>query len=256
MISHRNVIANTLQICTFDKPARRSIDYQEVALGLLPQSHIYALIITCHCSTYLGDQVIVLPKFEIQQYLSAISRFKINILYIVPPIVIAMAKNKALLDSFDLGSVRTIFTGGAPLGPEIADTLHAQYPTWTIRQGYGLTETCTVVCSTSPDDVWFGSSGSIISAVECRLVTSDGHEVTNYDQPGELFVKSPSVVLGYLKNETATKETFVTDGQGGRWMRTGDEAVIRKSQQGHEHIWIVDRIKELIKVKVRGRRII
>ena len=61
------------------------------------------------------------------------------------------------------------------------------------------------------------------------------------------MVKSPSVVLGYLNNPQANKETF-QDG----WMRTGDEAVVRKSPQGNEHIFIVDRIKELIKVKVSG----
>lgn len=251
MISHRNVIANTLQITTYDKPARHSIspDYQDVALGLLPQSHIYSLIVICHCSTYRGDQVMVLPKFDIKHYLSAIATYKINTLYLVPPIIIAMIKNKPVLDKFDLSSVRSIFTGAAPLGAEVADLLQKQYPHWMIRQGYGLTETCTVVCSTNPDDVWIGSSGSIICGIECRLVSTEGSEVTGYDRPGELLVKSPSLVLGYLKNEQATKETFIEDAKGGRWMRTGDEAVIKKSPKGHEHIWIVDRIKELIKVK-------
>ena len=73
--------------------------------------------------------------------------------------------------------------------------------------------------------------------------------MTAYDQPGELVIKSPSVVLGYLNNPQANKETF-DDG----WMRTGDEAVVKKSPQGNEHIFIVDRIKELIKVKVSGLR--
>jgi long-subunit acyl-CoA synthetase (AMP-forming) len=76
-------------------------------------------------------------------------------------------------------------------------------------------------------------------------MTPEGKEVTSYDTPGELVVRSPSVVLGYLNNEKATKETF-EDG----WMRTGDEAVVRVSPKGREHIFIVDRIKELIKVKV------
>lgn len=109
----------------------------------------------------------------------------------------------------------------------------------------GLTETCTVVCSTAPDDIWYGSSGSILPGIECKIVTVEGNEITGYDQPGELLVKGPAVVLGYLNNEKANKETF-QDG----YMRTGDEAVIRKSSKGNEHIFIVDRIKELIKVKV------
>lgn len=86
----------------------------------------------------------------------------------------------------------------------------------------------------------------MIPGTEARIVTADGNDVTGYDQRGELLVRSASVVLGYLNNEKATAETFV-DG----WMRTGDEAMIRKAPSGNEHVWITDRIKELIKVKVR-----
>lgn len=109
----------------------------------------------------------------------------------------------------------------------------------------GLTETSTVVCSSPVSDIWFGSSGSLLPSTEARIVTIEGIEITGYDQPGELVVRSPSVVLGYLNNDQANRETF-QDG----WMRTGDEAVVRKAPSGNEHIWIVDRIKELIKVKV------
>ncbi|EDU41677.1 long-chain-fatty-acid-CoA ligase [Pyrenophora tritici-repentis Pt-1C-BFP] len=76
------------------------------------------------------------------------------------------------------------------------------------------------------------------------LVTPEGEEITGYDQPGELLIKSPSVVLGYHNNEKANAETF-QDG----WLRTGDEALFRKAPSGHEHLFIVDRIKELIKVQ-------
>ncbi len=77
-------------------------------------------------------------------------------------------------------------------------------------------------------------------------MSPDGVELTGYDQPGELVVRSPSVVLGYLNNAKANKETF-RDG----WLYTGDEAVFRRGPKGNEHLFIVDRIKELIKVKVR-----
>jgi long-subunit acyl-CoA synthetase (AMP-forming) len=156
-----------------------------------------------------------------------------------------MTKNQDTLAKYDLSSVYSIFTGAAPLGKETAEDLQRIFPKWAIRQGYGLTETCTVVCSTSVNDIWFGSSGSILPGIECRIVTPEGKEVTEYDQPGELLVKSPAVVLGYLNNDKANAETF-QDG----YMRTGDEAVIKKSPKGYEHVFIVDRIKELIKVKV------
>ena len=90
-MSHRNVIANTLQISAFEKPNRDRLraelgrDYQDVGLGVLPMSHIYSLIVVCHVSTYRGDQVIVLPKFEMKSYCEAIQRFRINTLYLVNP---------------------------------------------------------------------------------------------------------------------------------------------------------------------------
>src|ERR1700761_5352942 len=165
MISHRNVIANTLQICVFDKLSRDQLKppgadtYLENALGLLPMSHIYGLVVICHASVFRGDGVVVLAKFEFKQYLQAVQDHKINTLYLVPPIIILMTKNKQVLDQFDLSSVKAIFTGAAPLGEETADDVNKMYPSWLIRQGYGLTETCTVVCSTPNFDIWFGSSG-------------------------------------------------------------------------------------------------
>lgn len=114
-----------------------------------------------------------------------------------------------------------------------------------------MTETCTVVCSSAEEDIWFGSSGSIIPGFNAKIVSSEGVEITEYDKPGELVVQSPTVVIGYLNNHKANEETFIADTDGkGKWMRTGDEAVIKKAPSGHEHVFIVDRIKELIKVKV------
>ncbi|KAL8857672.1 MAG: hypothetical protein Q9178_005837 [Gyalolechia marmorata] len=250
-ISHRNVISNTLQISTYESPSRERLKKSggpyagtEVALGLLPQSHIYSLVVICHATIYRGDQVINLPKFDLHSYLNAIQRFKINILYLVPPIMITMAKNKSKCDEYNLKSVRGLFTGAAPLGEETAEQFQKDYPAWQIRQGYGLTETSTVCCMTAPDDIWLGSSGSFLPMVEARIMSMEGIEITGYDQPGELVIKSPSVVLGYLNNDEANRETF-QDG----WMRTGDVAVIKKSPKGNEHCFIVDRIKELIKVK-------
>ncbi|PNS18045.1 4-coumarate--CoA ligase-like 7 [Sphaceloma murrayae] len=251
MISHRNVIANTMQIDAFETKYRQSLvepgnnAYMENCLGLLPFSHIYGLIVVCHVSLYRGDGVIVLPKFEMTSFLQSIQKFHIATLFLVPPIIINMVNSKQTLQKYDLSAVKTIFTGAAPLGEETADEVQKIFPKWLIRQGYGLTETCTVVSSTIPDDIWFGSCGSLVPGFECKLISIEGNEITGYDQPGELWARGPSVTLGYLNNVKATRETFV-DG----FMRTGDEAVFRKHpKSGHEHLFIVDRIKELIKVK-------
>ncbi|KAL4738401.1 hypothetical protein BDV11DRAFT_215974 [Aspergillus similis] len=250
MIAHRNVIANVLQMTALEKSwrdARRNADgsyYSDVLLGLLPQSHIYGLVVICHAGTFRGDQVIVLPKFELRTCLAAVQRFKISVLFVVPPIIITMLRSPEVCAEYDLSSAVALLTGAAPLGQETALDFQKIYPKVAIRQAYGLTETATVVTATHFDDIVLGSSGWLIPGVEARIVTPDGEDITKYDTPGELWVRAPSVVLGYLNNEKATKETF-SDG----WMHTGDEAVIRKSAKGNEHVFIVDRIKELIKVK-------
>lgn len=84
MVSHRNVIANTMQYATFETPTRDKVGIvTQSVLGLLPLSHIYGLVVTAHGCPYLGDEIIVLPKFEMPTFLSAIERFKINLLFLV-----------------------------------------------------------------------------------------------------------------------------------------------------------------------------
>jgi long-subunit acyl-CoA synthetase (AMP-forming) len=91
----------------------------------------------------------------------------------------------------------------------------------------------------------------LLPGIRAKLLSLEGVEITDYNQPGELVVQSPAVVLGYLNNDKANRETFIEDTDGrGQWMRTGDEAEIRKAPSGNEHVVITDRIKELIKVKV------
>ncbi|RTE69225.1 hypothetical protein BHE90_016397 [Fusarium euwallaceae] len=249
MVSHFNVIANIMQLTTFESFYRRrhSIDSQ-VLLGLLPFSHAYGLVIMAHVAPYRGDQVIVLPGFRLDTFLTAVQRFKIEQLNIAPPILVQMVSSHKKCKEFDLSSVRFVYTGGAPLGSETLQTLSALYPHWHLGQVYGMTETAVVVTSTSESDILYGSSGSLLPSMRAKIVDTDGNEVTIPETPGELIVQGPSVTLGYLNNEKATAETFFWDNDG-RWIKTGDEAIVRKSPQGHDHFVIVDRIKELIKVK-------
>jgi acyl-CoA synthetase (AMP-forming)/AMP-acid ligase II len=111
-----------------------------------------------------------------------------------------------------------------------------------------MTESSTVVCSTSEHDICAGTSGSLIPGARAKVVDPDGKEINEYGKPGELLVQSPSVTLGYLNNEKATAEAFVWD-EDGRWLRTGDEVIVTRADSGYEHITVVDRLKELIKVK-------
>jgi long-subunit acyl-CoA synthetase (AMP-forming) len=112
-----------------------------------------------------------------------------------------------------------------------------------------MTETATVITMQLPNDQIDGSSGVLVPNMEAKLIDPvSGEEKTEYNTPGELWVSGPNVTMGYLKKEKETNETFTFDKAGRRWIHTGDEVEIRLSDKGQEHYWIVDRIKELIKV--------
>ena len=221
-----------------------------VILGVLPHSHIYGVMYISHLHTYRGDSIIVFPRFDMQQMLDGVQNYKIDILTIVPPIIVAMSKSADLLRKYDLSSVKIVLSGGAPLAEETINGLLKQYPNWVVRQGYGSTEAAAAVTHTCPTDPWSGSSGSVIPETVVKILDSQGVEVTGCDQEGELWVRSPSIIPGYLDDEPATRETIYEEADG-RWLRTGDVGMFCKAASGDEHLFIVDRIKEMIKVKVR-----
>lgn len=112
-----------------------------------------------------------------------------------------------------------------------------------------MTETAVAVTVPSEHDIVKKTSGSLLPGFKLKIMDTEGIEITEYDKPGEIVVQSASVVLGYLNNEQATAQTFVHEDDG-RWIRTGDEGLVTMTPSGNEHVVIVDRIKELIKVKV------
>ncbi|KAI1163461.1 hypothetical protein F5B18DRAFT_619575 [Nemania serpens] len=250
MIAHRNIIANVMQIRWHEETARKENGIEtQTQTGLLPMSHIYALVVTVNTGAYRGDGVIVLPRFELKTLLESIQRFKINFMHLVPPIIIQLLRNQDLCAEHDLSSVRFIYTGAAPLGAETHEDMLKAFPAIKLGQGYGMTETSTVAVSTAEHDIVVGTSGSLLPGVRARLIDEEGREITEHGRRGELLLQSPSVTLGYLHNERATTDTFVFDEDGGRWIRTGDIAVVSRSPAGHEHFAVVDRLKELIKTK-------
>ena len=243
MISHRNVIANTIQIKEF---YGINLPEKAIALGLLPFYHIYGLVVILHAEMLMGNTVVLMPAFDLEKFLDAMTAYKLTKLFLVPPLVVRLTKDPSVAKrGRPLASVTELFCGAAPLAPQLMNDMRKICHEGALfRQGYGMTETCTVTLITHHDDVWDGSVGSCVPDVYLRLMTPEGKEVTEYDTPGELWVKGPNVTLGYYKNKSATDECYV-DG----WLRTGDEAVVRVSPGGKEHFFIVDRLKELIKVK-------
>lgn len=246
-VSHKNVIANTMQFTAYE--ANNTQKKPEMGLGVLPQSHGFHLLLIAHASVYRGDGVVVLQAFDMRIALQAIQEYRIARLWLIPPIIIAMTRASMMMRKYNLSSVDTVFVGSSPLTTETAVEFSKLIPGCTFVQAYGLTEAAILVCVSNREDVVFGSCGHLIPGFEGRLLGSDGSFVSGYNTPGELVLRSPSVMIGYYKNEEATKDTFTNDG----WLRTGDLVEIRKSAKGYDHIFIVDRIKELI--KVRGQQV-
>jgi long-subunit acyl-CoA synthetase (AMP-forming) len=160
--------------------------------------------------------------------------------------IVAMTKAADVLKQYDLKSVNSVVFGASPLSMETISFFSDLLSGCSFLQGYGLTETCCIVTFTSPDDAVFGSCGNLLPGVEARLIDKNGQEISQHNCPGELFIRSPSVVLGYYGNEEASKNMLTDDG----WLRTGDLVEFRQSPEGHSHLFVIDRLKELIKVRV------
>lgn len=138
MISHRNVISNIMMMKIYDQAGRKAagVDTQ-VTLGLLPFSHIYGLVVCGLYAMSTGDELVVLPRFELKSFLEAIQKFRIEQMAVVPPILIQMLSNRDLCSKYDLSSVRFAFSGAAPLGSETMEDILKVYPNWHVCQGYG-----------------------------------------------------------------------------------------------------------------------
>jgi acyl-CoA synthetase (AMP-forming)/AMP-acid ligase II len=233
MLSHHNLVANLVQI-----NAALNYEANERALAVLPFFHIYGMQVLMGSLLSTGATIITVPRFDMQQVLGLIQKHKITQLFAVPPIVLGLAKTP-LLDQYDVSSLRKIFSGAAPLGAELAEEA-AKRVGCPVVQGYGMTEISPVSHITPGFDARAGSSGVTVSNTLSRIIDSDGVDM-GPNEEGELLIKGPQVMLGYLNNESASRETVDADG----WLHTGDLA--RIDEDGY--MTIVDRVKELIKYK-------
>ncbi|KAF8073408.1 phenylacetyl-CoA ligase [Lyophyllum atratum] len=247
-IAHYALIANVIQIAAHNNVNKDYCDYDDqryrpgdVAIGVLPFYHIYGLVINLHYILFSAMALVVVPKFNFVEMLNSIVRHRISHLLLVPPQVILLCKHPAV-KNYDLRRyIRMIMCGAAPLSHEVNQQLFELLPDAHIGQAYGMTETCTATTMWPIDQKrgTSGSAGQLLPGTVSRIIKSDG-SLAGYDEAGELYIKTPSVALGYANNAEATKETFI-DG----WVRTGDEAKIDRKGE----IWILDRLKEIMKVK-------
>lgn len=240
-LSHRNLVANVAQC-----QGLIDVTEEDRVLALLPFFHIYGMTVLLNIALERRATLVTMPRFDLTEFLRIISEHRCSYLFIAPPVGVALAKHP-LVDDYDISSVRALFSGAAPLdtalGEAVARRLDAR-----VRQGYGMTELSPVSHVIPPawEGIPLGSIGVPIAGVTCKLVDIEtGEEIDRPTEgrsaPGELWVKGPNVMLGYLGRDDATAETIDSDG----FLHTGDIAVI----DADGITFIVDRLKELIKYK-------
>ena len=236
MLTHYNLVAN---MCQMD-----GLDYfhsDDTLLCVLPLFHIYGLVVVLNMGLHLGATIVIMPRFDLELFLELIQKYRVTLSHIVPPIVLKLAK-EPLIDNYDLSSLKMIFSGAAPLGADLSQECMKRIGCG-IRQGYGMTETSPVTHSSPADPAMMrhGSVGTAAPNTEVKLVYPATEVELGPNQEGEVCVRGPQIMKGYLNNDEATARTVDTD----NWLHTGD--IGYADENGH--FFIVDRVKELIKYK-------
>jgi acyl-CoA synthetase (AMP-forming)/AMP-acid ligase II len=242
MLTHRNLVANVCQSTYPESRVKTDDGYaRERAIAVLPFFHIYGLVVIMNIPLYRGATVVTTPRFDLAEFLRVIQDYRITRAWVVPPIVLALAKHP-LVDEYDLSSLEYVNSGAAPLSAEL-EVACGQRLGCHMQQGYGLTETSPVThwVSDKLADTLPGSIGPAIPNTECRIVDVATEQDVPAGEPGELCIRGPQVMKGYLNNPEATAHAIDAEG----WFHSGD--VARLDEDGS--VWIVDRIKELIKYK-------
>jgi len=239
MIAHQNVIAQCLQIIQITPSDLKKI------LAVLPSFHITGLVHALHLPALINAEVIMLPSFTMKSMLDTVVEYQIRELLLVPPILIRLVRDP-IVDEYDLSFLRRFSSGAAPLSEEIIQLLKKKFPQTGFKQGYGMTESCSCITAHPPSLYDYKNAhavGTVVASTTVKIVKDDGTE-GGVGEPGEILAKGPQIVMGYLNNEKATRESFDADG----YLHTGDQGCIDELGV----ITITDRIKEMIKVKGIG----
>lgn len=240
MLTHRNLVANVAQV----RPSLL-ITPEDRLLAVLPFFHIYGMTVLLNFALRARAALVTMPRFDLVEFLRIVSEHRTTWVFVAPPIAVALAKHP-LVDQYDLSHVKVIFSGAAPLDGALASAVSKRIGALVI-QGYGMTETspATHLIPNERTDIDPASVGLLVTGTEARLLAEDGTDVEipaeGASEPGELLIRGPQVMKGYLNRPEATADMLDADG----WLHTGDVATATADGVFR----IVDRLKELIKYK-------
>ncbi|KAJ1820843.1 hypothetical protein LPJ56_001340 [Coemansia sp. RSA 2599] len=239
VLTHRNMIANALQINGVKKLDAPRAHARDVFLGLAPFCHAYGLSYVLHSSVSLGGTVVVMAKYSFESFLAVIQRYRVTYGYLVPPIVCALSKDPRV-DSYDLSTMATVLSGGAALSPTLIEATEQRLPGTKIVQGYGMTEMSPAITMLATVHSNAASIGMLMPGCDAMIIDDEGRELPE-NSPGELCFRGPNIMARYWNNAEATRDILDADG----FLHTGDIGYI----DSEGFFYITDRKKELIKYK-------
>ncbi|KAI8570078.1 hypothetical protein RHMOL_Rhmol01G0005300 [Rhododendron molle] len=232
MLTHKGLVTSVAQQVDGDNP-NLYFHSEDVIMCVLPLFHIYSLNSVLLCALRVGAAILIMQKFEINALLELVHKYRVTIAPFVPPIVLAIAKSP-VVDNYDLSSIRTVMSGAAPMGKELEN------------KGYGMTEAGPVLSmclafAKEPFEIKSGSCGTVVRNAEMKIIDPDTGNSLPRNQAGEICIRGDQIMKGYLNDPEATERTIDKEG----WLHTGDIGYI----DDNDEIFIVDRLKELIKYK-------
>ncbi|MFK7800259.1 MAG: 4-coumarate--CoA ligase family protein [Anaerolineae bacterium] len=239
MLTHQNIVANIAQV-----EGMEDLDFTndtDTIMGVLPFYHIYGMVVIMNMSLAVGATIVSMPRFDPAEFLTCIQKYKVTKANLVPPILVFLAKHP-VVDNFDMSSFKEITSGAAPLGDELASAVSERL-NCRVLQGYGMTET-SPVATINPNinnDPRYASCGKLVANFEVKVAHLDTLEDVGVGEQGEIWMRGPNIMKGYLNRPDATANTITEDG----WLRSGDIGYM--DEDGY--MFIVDRLKELIKYK-------
>ncbi|PVV01229.1 hypothetical protein BB560_004362 [Smittium megazygosporum] len=241
MLTHKNLVTSITINSNFfflDGYLDESV-HPRCFLAVLPHYHVYGFVINLLMGICTATGNIIVPKYETTNFMYLVQKYRVTFCHVVPPIIVSILNFQNSAD-YDISSCKFFMTGAAPLGKDVLAKFSKTYPNIYVVQAYGMTETSPTVTNafkTHPHD---GSSGVLLSNMDSKVVDEDGNPL-GFNQVGEICMRGPNVMKGYLNNPEATANSIDSEG----FMHTGDIGYVGTNY----NYYIVDRKKELIKYK-------
>ncbi|PYH28945.1 amp dependent CoA ligase [Aspergillus neoniger CBS 115656] len=237
-LSHHNLVMNSIMMRA-SMPVRVNSTVREVFFA--PYCHVYGLTIAVLAGMWVGAHYCGLAAFDLESFCRKSSELKVTDLHIVPPVALGLAASP-IAQKYNLDSLQRIVISAAPLKKSVQQLLKKRFPHTSICQGYGLTE-CSggVIHEIDEDEKAFGCVGKLFAGMEARLVDPKTNKDVPLGEEGELWLRGPVVMMGYVNDSEATKRTF----SDGGWIKSGDILKLDENQ----NFWVTDRLKEMIKYK-------